>query len=225
MPLPSVFFRSALLLWAGAALFACGSGAVPPPEEPEPEPVAEPEPEPAPKPECKSLDEKCAATADTQAAIAKTDLVFIPPAGWLYAQEPEVTITQTAEGGGGLSVTAIEAKDPKSRETRTRRDEAIEKLASALGLTLPEKNRKRVSPNWDRPDGDVKVGEMTLEMWQFEGAGRGSKMGPVLFFSTRRGDTLLLGMGFAPKGDSSDAEIMKALETIGPAPVEGESTQ
>lgn len=224
MPLPRVFYRSALVLVAGLTAFGC-STPPPPPEEPTPEPVKEPEPEPEKKPECKTLDEKCAATADTQAALAFTDLVFIPPQGWIYAQEPELTIAQTPEGGAALSITAIDAKDAKAKETKAKREVAMEKLASSLGIRLPEKAKKKVSPNWEKPDGDVKVGDMTLSMWQFEGAGRGTKNGPVLFFSARHGDSIVLGMGFAPTGDSSDAEIMKALETIGPGPVEGESTK
>ena len=198
----------------------CGSDPPPPAEVPKPVETVAPEAPPPPKPDCKALDEKCKADASTQARLAHTDLAFIPPEGWMYAQESDLTITQTEEGGGALAVTAFESKDAKSKETKASRDSAVESLARAVGLTLPEKNRKKVSPNWDKPDGDVKVGEMTLQMWQFEGASRGSKQGPVLFFAARNGETQLIGLGFAPTGDKSDQEIMKALETIGPAPVD-----
>jgi hypothetical protein len=39
----------------------------------------------------------------------------------------------------------------------------------------------------------------------------------VLFFLSKPGSsTTIIGLGFAPKGDSSDQAIMKSLETIGP---------
>jgi hypothetical protein len=219
----SLLSTVALSVGLAMAALAAGCGSDPPPEPEVPRPVetAEPQAEaPPPKPECKALDERCKADTSTQARLAHTDLAFIPPEGWMYAQESDLTITQTEEGGGALAVTAFESADPKSKETKASRESALESLARAVGITLPEKNRKKVAPNWDKPDGDVKVGEMTLQMWQFEGASRGSKQGPVLFFAARSGDTQLIGLGFAPTGDKSDQEIMKALETIGPAPVD-----
>lgn len=224
MALPSALLRGSTLLVLGLALVGpvlsgCGSDPPPEPEVPKVEPPPEPEPPPPPPPECKALDEKCKADASTQARLAHTDLAFVPPSGWLYAQEADLTITQTEEGGGALAMTAFESKDPKSKETKAARESAVETLSRAVGLELPVKNKKKVSPNWDKPDGDVKVGEMTLQMWQFEGATRGSKQGPVLFFAAKSGETQLIGIGFAPTGDSSDQDILKALETIGPAPM------
>jgi hypothetical protein len=216
-----VLVLSGLWLPLGLAPAGCGSDPAPPPEVPAPEPAPEPEPPPPPKPECKALDEKCKADASTQALLAHTDLAFVPPSGWIYAQEADLTITQTEDGGGALAMTAFEAKDPKSKETKASREGAIETLARAAGVELPMKNKKRVAPNWDKPDGDVKVGDMTLQMWQFEGASRGSSQGPVLFFAARTGDTQLVGLGFAKTGDTSDQDILKALETIGPAPMDG----
>jgi hypothetical protein len=209
-----------LITVVSISAFAVACTPKPPPEEPEPEPAPkeEPKPEPPPKPECKSLDEKCKADESTQAKVAHSDLVFIPPAGWIYAQEPEVTIAQTEEGGGGLVVTTIPGSDPKSKEFKEKRDAAVESLAQALGVTLPNKpgTKKRAAPNWDKPDGDTKAGEVKLEIWQFDGATRGSKDGPVVLILGRNGETSLLAIGFAPKGDSSDQSIMKSLETIGP---------
>lgn len=222
-PLPGSSLFPSLALCVGLSVILAGCGSDPPPEPAVPKPVetVEPEAPPAPpRPECKALDERCKADSSTQARLAHTDMAFIPPEGWMYAQESDLTITQTEEGGGALAITAFESADPRSKETRASRESALESLARAVGITLPEKNRKKVSPNWDKPDGDVKVGEMTLQMWQFEGASRGSKQGPVLFFAARRGETQLVGLGFAPTGDKSDQEIMKALETIGPAPVD-----
>lgn len=210
--------RFAFIASLSISALACGSKPPPPPDEPEPPPTAEPEPEPAKKPDCKALDEKCKADESTQAKLAHAELVFIPPAGWLYAEEADLTITQTEEGGGSLAITAFAGTDPKSKDFKEKRDAAVEVLAQALGVTLPNKagTKKRVSPNWDKADGDIKVGEMTLNMWQFDGASRGSKEGPVLYFLGRNGDNAIIGIGFAPKGDSSDQSIMKSLETIGP---------
>lgn len=218
MPLFRVLSPLALVVSISVGAFACSNP--PPPEEPEPEPPpkAEPKEEPKPKPECKTLDEKCKADDSTQAKLAHAELVFIPPAGWLYAQEAELTLTQTEEGGGSLAITTFPASDPKSKDFKDKRDAAVEVLAQALGVNLPNRpgTKKRATPNWDKADGDVKVGDMTLNMWQFDGASRGSKEGPVLYFLGRNGDNAIIGIGFAPKGDSSDQSIMKALETIGP---------
>lgn len=227
MALPQALLRGSSLLALGLALAGgvlvlpgCGSDPVPEPEVPKVEAPPEPEPEPPPKPPCKALDEGCKADASTQARLAHTDLAFVPPSGWVYAQEDDLTITQTEDGGGALAMTAYEAADPRSKEAKASRESAIETLARAAGVELPVKNKKKVAPNWDKPDGDVKVGDMTLQMWQFEGATRGSAQGPVLFFAALAGDTQLVGLGFAKTGDTSDQDILKALETIGPAPMD-----
>jgi len=218
MPVLRAISRFALIASFSIGAVACGSKPPPPAEEPEPPPTEEPKAEPVKKPDCKALDEKCKADANTQAKLAHTELVFIPPAGWVYAQEPDLTITQTEEGGGSLAITAFDGKDPKAKDFKDKRDASVEQLAQALGINLPNKagTKKRATPNWDKPDGDVKVGDMTLNVWQFEGASRGTKEGPVLYFLGRYGDSAIIGIGFAPKGDSSDQSIMKALETIGP---------
>ncbi len=218
MPVFRAISRFTLVASIAIGALACGSKPPPPVEQPEPPAKEEPQVEPAKKPECKALDEKCKADDSTQAKLAHAELVFIPPAGWIYAQEAELTITQTEEGGGSLAITAFPGGDPKSREYKDKRDAAVEVLAQSLGVNLPNKpgTKKRVVPNWDKPDGDVRVGEMTLSMWQFDGASRGSKDGPVLYFLGRNGDNAIMGIGFAPKGDSSDQAIMKSLETIGP---------
>lgn len=215
MPLFRVLSPLALVVSISVGAFACSNP--PPPEEPEPEPPpkAEPKEEPKPKPECKTLDEKCKADDSTQAKIANSELVFIPPAGWLFAQEEGLTLAQTEEGAGSMAIMAFDSRGLKPKELKDKRESATETLASALGIKLPQKGPKRVYPNWDKPDGDAKAGDLTLSMWELAGAGRGTKDGAVLVFLSK-GDTVLIGLGFAPKDDTATQSILKALETIGP---------
>lgn len=213
------------LVWAGffgvvalATLTGC------PGSTPEPE-VASAEPEPTVKPKkarpkCEALEEKCKATADTQAKIANVDAVFIPPEGWVFAQQSEMTVAQpdskAADGVNGIiGITAFEAAGPA--EAKAREAEYL-KLLEGLKIAAPEKFKKKYVPRWDKADDTRKSGSTEIKLWQAEQAKRDGKNGflLVLLMADPAGKKIL-GVAFSPEGDDKTVEaISKSLETIGP---------
>jgi hypothetical protein len=190
------------------------------PDKPEPE-VATTEPEPPPKlrpkpkPKCESFGESCAATADTQAKIAGSDLVFIPPEGWIYAQQADVTMAKTDSSSGGMAVVGYEAG--KADEAKAR-DQQYERLLQLLELTPPEKFKVRYVPSWNKAEASRKSGDMEIKLWQADGAKRGGKLGFLnVLLGTDSTGKKILGVVFTPENDEKTAEaVNKALETIGP---------
>ncbi|NUP08564.1 MAG: hypothetical protein HOW73_21150 [Polyangiaceae bacterium] len=209
------------IVWAGlfgvavAALTGCPS------KEPvEPVATAEPEPDPPkktekPKPKCEELAEKCAATADTQAKIANADSVFVPPEGWHYAQQTEMTIAQPDGTPGAMAITAFEGAGPEEAKAR---DASYEKLVQGLAISPPEKFKKKFVPRWDKPDDARKTGSTEIKLWQAEKAKRDGKDGFLLVLLTSDpAGKKILGVAFSPEGDDKTVEaISKSLETIGP---------
>lgn len=207
-----VFFVAAIV--AGAV--ACSS--TPAPEEPEADPTSTATADVSVKPpekKCETLTEECSATGDTQAKVPGSDFVFIPPIGWIYAQESGQTVTRRKGPDAAMAVAAFEGTEPKTKEV------LLSKLASSIGVTIPEKKRGKVwTPTWEKPDDKMKVAEVELSLYQADGAKRGDLSGPMLVFLTK--DSVgknILGVAFSPEGDQGNQavqEVLKSLETFGP---------
>ncbi len=211
----------AATLGAGIALLVVGCGK----KDPEPEvPTAEPDvtsdakpPKKPPKPKCEAFSENCLATPDTQAKVAGSGLVFIPPEGWGYAQEADGTMARI-EGAPVAMVIATFEPGKDAKEEAKARDAQYEKLIQKLEITLPEKFKKKYTPNWSKPDDTRKSGDMELKLWQGDGAKRAGKPGFVIVLLTADpAGKKVLGVAFNAEGDEKNAEaISKSLETIGP---------
>jgi len=173
-----------------------------------------PKKKPKPKPKCEDLSEKCAAAADTQARIAHADSVFIPPEGWSYAQQPEMTVAQPEGAPGVMAITAYEAGKEEAKD----REAQYQKLVGALEITLPEKAKKKYAPKWDVPDGKKQTGNTEILLWQAKAAKRAGKSGYLLVLLTADpAGKKILGVAFAEDGDDKTiGAISKSLETIGP---------
>lgn len=192
-------------------------------KDPEPEvPTAEPDvtpskPKKPPKPKCEAFSENCLATPDTQAKVAGSGLVFIPPEGWTYAQESEATLAHIDGAPVAMAIATFEAgKDAK--EEGKNREVAYDKLIQKLEITLPEKFKKKYTPNWAKADDTRKSGDMELKLWQGDGAKRSGKPGFVIVLLTSDpAGKKVLGVAFNAENDEKNAEaISKSLETIGP---------
>jgi len=179
------------------------------------EPPDPPKLKPKPKPKCENLSEKCAATADTQAKISGSDLVFIPPEGWLFAQQTDVTLAKSEGSGGAMVVVGYEST--KAEETKAR-DKNYEKLLQMLEVTPPEKFKVRYVPIWAKPEASRKSGEMEIKLWQTDGAKRAGKVGFLnVLLGTDPAGKKILGVVFTPENDEKTADaVNKSLETIGP---------
>lgn len=194
-----------------AALAAACSSTPQPPAHAEPtsEPAVEAPPPPPKKKKCEALDEKCEAKDSTKARIAKSDLVFKPAKGWVYAQGEAATVAQAADDGPAVAVAQFDV-DPK--QDAANREAALAELAKEIGVTLPKKKI-----NWKKPDDSKEMGDLKLGLWQIDGGARGEKKGPVLFFAAPVADgKVLLGVGFVPGDDASgaDAAILESIESI-----------
>jgi hypothetical protein len=85
-----------------------------------------------------------------------------------------------------------------------------------LGVSPP---RHKVA--WATPAKKARVGSLEVSFWQADDVTKGLKKGPVLLFGIELPDkTWLLGAGFVPSDDKSDADkaILGSIESIGPTP-------
>lgn len=207
-------FRLSPIL-AGLAVLSAACGSTPPPApKVEPPPVATTPPvekPPPPPPKCESLDESCAAKEGTRARVADSGLSFEPPSGWLYAQEPELTVAKNDTAVVGVLVyDATDSKDAKKMAAA--RDTALGKLTKRLELTLP----KAPIP-WTVPQDAVKHDPFPLSMWERPGGTQGKKKGAVVVCTAKiEGTRMLLALGFVPDDAPNDAAdaILKALKSI-----------
>jgi len=177
------------------------------------EPTPPPKKKEKPKPKCETPEENCVATPDTQAKIAGTDLVFIPPESWIYVQGEEITLTKGAETGA-LAMTSFDGGADEAKL----RDGTYEKLAGVADVTLPEHFKKKFVPNWAKADDTKKTGDIEVKLWQADDAKRGGKSGYLLvMLASDPAGKRVMGVAFAPKDDEKAAEaISKSLETLGP---------
>jgi hypothetical protein len=207
------------MLWLVPALataaLVLGCGSKKPPQAPEPEPsapVAELEeraPPPPKKKKCESLDEACKALAGTKAKILRTPFTFDVAVGWLYAQHEPATLAQASGVGPVLAAAAI-GGDPKKELAE--REAALEVVANEAGISLPKKKVQ-----WKKPQDKKDVHGLKVRMWQVDGATRGDKKGPLLVFDATSSDgKALVGLGFVPADDSTNADeaIMQSIESL-----------
>jgi hypothetical protein len=220
-------FALALLVPLAAA---CGS--TPPPKKPDPPPAPAPVVKKKPKgddpfankdalkPKCEAMTEACVADKTTQAKIPEASfVVFTPPNGWTYAQESSASVAQTSDEGPALAVAAFtvapdEVKDGKKLDHR--RDTLLSALGERLGLKMP-----KAKVSWKKADKTLTVGTYTVSLYQVEGAGRATKKGPLLVFSSPlNADVVLLGVGFVNDDDTTDADgaILAAIQSLAAAP-------
>jgi hypothetical protein len=189
------------------ALF--GGCAPPPPAAPA---APAPAPPPKPKPKCEALIEGCKANAKTRARIEGTDLVFTPPSGWIYAQEPEITRSRPKEGSALIGVTTFEDGDAKVR------DEAFTKLAASLEIEVPTSGfkKKPYRPAWNKPDDSKKPADVDIKLWQAADAKHGEEKGFLLvLLSPVQGGRSVIGIAFSPDGDDKSIEVIPgSLETL-----------
>jgi hypothetical protein len=203
-----------------------------PPKEPDPppEPIAEPEPPPKkpPPPKCESLDEKCSSKDDTHAKIARSDLVFTPPPGWVYAQMSGATVAE--QGDATLAIGGYDG-DKDAKKDTANRDAAFADLLKQIAIENPGSKKKVPWKKADTPHpvGDFKldlweltphpVGDFKLDLWELKDFVRGAKKGPLVVVAgpTGEGKGIII-IGFVPADDdkSSDA-IVKSIDSLGTA--------
>ena len=130
------------------------------------------------------------------------------PNGWTYAEEPTVAVATASSAG--VAITSQEVKDAK-KEMQAR-DDAFKQLTSKLSVTMG----KNVA--WPKkPQRTQTVGAFKVSLFQVDAAERGGKKGPLLLFTTKKDGALLVGAGFVPDDDSTnaDAAIMKCIDSLG----------
>lgn len=209
------------LSWAASVVclfvVACGGTQEPDPEVPSAEATssttaAKPKRE---KPKCLAFTENCIATADTQAKIPGSEAVFIPPAGWTYAQQSDATLTQIE---GSPAVIALAGFDAAPADEAKTRDSLYAQLLQVVEVSPPEKFKKKYAPKWEKADQERENGSMKLKLWQAEAAKRSGKSGFLLvLMTTDPAGKKIVGVAFSPDGDDASIEkISTALETIGP---------
>ncbi|MFO0762487.1 MAG: hypothetical protein U0359_38970 [Byssovorax sp.] len=192
-----------------------GCGSKPPPKNPEPADSAEADAGPPP-PKCEALDEKCAATAETHAKIAHSELVFSPVTGWTYAQMEAVSVAQASDTGPAMAFLGYEGDAKDAKKDGAARDAAFGELTKALGIE--SKPPKKV--NWKKADNPKAIGEMKLDQWVIDkGWTRGGKKGAlVIVAGASDGPKSVMAIGFYPDDDkSADDTIPKSFESIGKA--------
>jgi hypothetical protein len=202
-------------LAAFALVSAIGCRPTPPPPPPQPDPEPEPTAAPKKKP-CVAMSEECVASADTQAKIASSDFVFIPPAGWTFAQESGQTLAKAKDQPMAMAVTGVELPKSPAEQTKAR-DAVLPALAESIGLKLPAKGVKTWTPNWSTPVDKPKYGSAQYAIWQNTDAKYGDKPGVLLVFTTTdSAGKEILGIAVCPSDDKSTSIITKSLETFGP---------
>ncbi|MBW2525141.1 MAG: hypothetical protein JRI23_13240 [Deltaproteobacteria bacterium] len=201
--------KIAICVLAGALVGpACGSP--PPPEPPKPAPKPKPKPKPPPPPKCESLEEGCKADAETRATISTSDFRIQPPESWIYAQQDRALVTQVDDGGPVLALTVFTPESDKKALAK-QRTEALNALAEVVEITLPKK-----PISFDRPDQKDEVAGLKMQYWQREQAARGEGSGSLLVLMADLDGRAMLGMGYVPDDDKSEADrlIFEALQTV-----------
>lgn len=216
----SGFALSLITVLAGA--LACRSPApVAPPQPPPPVAKAEPPPPPPPPPKCESLEEKCQATADTEVDLSDAALRFAPPAGWLYAREPGVSIAMAPGSTATLALTAAPSGD------RAPVLEAVQKLLTRL--EIEDVNTRSLRGRLGKADGELESGAIAIQLWevdkrrqhgkapQLKGKGQGTLLVAV---AKGQDGKVVVGTGFVvmPDTESMASVIMKSIQSLKAAP-------
>ena len=160
-----------------------------------------------PPPKCEKLDEGCIAQGGTKARLDHSDWRIEPPANWTYAQGTMVI----ASHDGSVLAATVEPAGP-AKLNRAKRDELFANLVSELKITLPKK--KFVWPK--KADQTLDAGPLKVSLYQLDVTREGKK-GPLLFFSVTPAEGEgMLGAGFVPDDDSTNADqaILAAIRSI-----------
>ncbi len=194
----------------GAILFAFVAACAPPPK---PAAVPTKVDEPPPPPKCESFDEGCIGKSETRARLPKLGWSLVPPAGWEYAQQDDVTIARKGRVAGSILVgTTFEA--PKALwELKKARLDALEQLSKRVGIQLAQKNV--IDFHVRGVDDKLSVGDQQLSIWEQEGAKRDRAVGNVvLVVGTLEGREVLL-LGFVPKDSEADSgPLVESLQSL-----------
>ncbi len=155
------------------------------------------------------MSEGCTGQNGTFARVKRSGFGLGVPNGWMYAQTDDATIMTSNDAE--LVVATFDLVS-----TEASREGAFAALVNLLGVSPP---KHRVS--WATPAKKARVGGLEVWFWQADDVTKGLKKGPVLIFGTELPTrSWLLGAGFVPSDDRSDADkaILGAIESIGPVP-------
>lgn len=175
--------------------------------------VAAPEPPPAPPPppkSCDTLDDECAAAADTRVPIQGSGWSLAPPPEWIYAHTPDALLAKTDAASIGVTV---HETGKKKKAAAAARAQTLADVTQKLGLTAPKK--KLVWPA--KPAKSLSVGDAKVALYQFGGFSKMDKPGALLVFTTKLSETQsLLGVGFVLESDTHDADkaILACVESL-----------
>lgn len=231
-------FKLPIRFWVVLAVLAVAAGAchhrpwiigyppLPPPPTPAPvpAPVATPKPAsrpppppaaPAPK-TCKSLDDKCAAKADTELAIGDNAAEFHPPSGWIYAKESGAPVA--AEPGSEAMMAFGIATTARPWDT----DKVIDRLLDRLDITRlarkPLKTRlRRAQTKLDADGLEVRLWEVNKVRQFGQAPEMGGKPGSVLVIVAELPDhRAVVGVAsvIKPGGDNQVPAIMQAVKSV-----------
>jgi hypothetical protein len=200
-----------LIAVLGVAVLFAGCHHPPPPAPPPPPPpvVAPPPPPPPPPPKCEALSEGCVGQNGTVARVKRSGFGLAVPTGWTYAQTEDATIMTSND-----AMLVVSTFDLVSSEAN--REGAFAALVNLLGVSPPKHK-----VGWATPGKKTRVGGLDVSFWQADDVTKGLKKGPVLLFGTELpSKSWLLGAGFVPSDDKSDADkaILGAIESLGPLP-------
>jgi hypothetical protein len=191
-----------------AFLLVLGCHRSPPPEAPPPPPPVAEEKPPPPSPKCERLDEGCVAKAGSKARLDPSGWSLEPPAEWQYAQGSLIV----AMAHDSILAVTLQEHEPKKNE-KISREAAFAVLVREMNLEFPKKKL-----NWPKkPDHIVEAGEFKVSLYQFESMIHAGKKGTLLVFSILPKEMEgLLGAGFVPDDDSSNADqsILAAIRSI-----------
>jgi len=213
--MPVLMKNVTALLGVAALCVGCQHRPPPPPPAPPPPTAEAPAPPPPPPepPKCEALTESCTGQGGTHARIRKSGFSIVIPDGWTYAQQDDATVA--ALNAAVFVVSTYDAgADAKTSEAN--REAAFQAIIQLLGVTPP---KHKVA--WAHPSKKSKVGDLEMALWQADDVTKTDKKGPVLVFGAQLPDkSWILGAGFVPKDDTSDADkaILTAIESIAPTP-------
>ncbi len=203
-------FLAAIVLALPLASVACG-GKKTPVKDPNTDDPATTKVAPAP-PKCESLDESCAAQADTVAKVKSAGLTFKPPERWLYAQTASHSIMQQgSDAGAAVLVIGSYMSDKDAKKNDAARDAAFADLLKALGATLP----KSYKVAWKKPEAPLEANGLKMGTWlapDVERTGLKDKKGNMPIVHAPIDATHnMLAIGFALGDDEKGMEAVQGV--------------
>lgn len=155
------------------------------------------------------MSEGCTGQNGTIARVKRSGFSIGVPTGWAYAQTEDATVMASNDAMLVIATFNLVASEAN-------REGAFAALVNLLGVSPP---KHKVT--WATPAKKARVGGLEVSFWQADDVTKGLKKGPVLLFGAELPDkSWLLGAGFVPYDDKSDADkaILSSIESIGPTP-------